>query len=223
MQTRRHPLDTVLMLALLSVVSVLIFGTLRDEFFWKTPNQLGFDEYLAQDFPAAERHFQNPQWKASACYRRGDYLCAAEYFAMNNDTNRAEAAYNLGNTLARSGKAGSLTAALASYQTALKHHPEWALAIHNQRVVADLLLVQHAKKKSDDGDGEASEPNDEAEGTVVDNRAKHGKPGEVSIEKLDANSVDQIWLRNVKTDPAAFLRLRFAAEQLTRNSTAVKP
>jgi Ca-activated chloride channel family protein len=217
-KARRHPLDAALIVALLLVGGVLIVGTLRDEFFWKTPDQLGFDEYRAQNYAAAERHFQNRQWKASACYRRGDYLCAAEYFTTSDN---ADAAYNRGNALARSGKTGSLTAALTSYQSALKRRPEWAPAIHNQRVVADLLLVQSAKKKSDD-DGEPGEPNETADGTVVDNRAKHGKPGEVSIEKLDANSVDQIWLRNIKTDPAAFLRLRFAAEQSARNSSAVK-
>ena len=211
MAGRRNPIDSALLVAMVLVLAALAWGTWRDESFWQTPDQRAYDDYLAQDYSSAEARFQNLQWKASACYRRGDFSCAAEYFAISDTGDTADAAYNLGNALSRSGKTGSLTAALASYQTALKQRPGWPLAIHNQRVVADLLSIQSSRKKSDD-ESESGEPNDDAEGTVVDDRAKHGKRGEVSIEKLAPNAVDQLWLRNVKTDPAAFLRLRFAAE-----------
>ena len=222
MASRRHPIDSTLLVVMVLVLGTIAWGIWRDEFFWQTPDQRAYDDYLAQDYSSAAARFQNLQWKASTCYRRGDFSCAAKYFAMSDTGDMAEAAYNLGNALAHSGKTGSLTSALASYQTALKHRPGWPLAIHNQRVVVDLLSIQSNRKKSDD-ETESGEPNETADGTVVDNRAKHGKPGEVSIEKLDPNSVDQLWLRNVKTDPAAFLRLRFAAELAANHPAPSKP
>jgi hypothetical protein len=32
------------------------------------------------------------------------------------------------------------------------------------------------------------------------------------VQKLGRGDIDAIWLRNIQTDPAAFLRRRFAAE-----------
>ncbi len=213
MQPTRLPLlERALLATLLLLVAAMAYGTWREEYFWQTADQRGFDDYQQRDYASAERRFQNSQWKAAACYRRGDFSCATEIYTM---TDGAEAAYNLGNSLAHSRKAGSLTGALASYQKALSHHPDWSLAKHNQRVIAELLIVQNSKKKSAD-EGEPGEPNETPDGTIVDDKAKHGKPGKVSIEKLDPNAIEQLWLRNVKTDPAAFLRLRFAAEQATR-------
>ena len=220
MQPTRLPLpERALLAMLLLLVAAMAYDTWREEYFWQTADQRGYDDYQQRDYASAERRFQNPQWRAAACYRRGDFSCATEIYAM---TEGAEAAYNLGNALAHSRKPGSLTGALASYQKALSHQPDWPLARHNQRVIAELLIAQNSKKKSDD-DGETGEPNETPDGTVVDDKAKHGKPGEVSIEKLDPNAIEQLWLRNVKTDPAAFLRLRFAAEQATHAATKAAP
>ena len=45
----------------------------------------------------------------------------------------------------------------------------------------------------------------------VDEEGKRGKRGTVEIEKLGPDAIDKLWLRNVRTDPAEFLRARFAA------------
>lgn len=210
MQNMRLPLlERALLAAMALVVVVMVYGTWRNEYFWQTPHQRAYDDYQQRDYASAERRFQDPQWKAAACYRRGDFRCAAEIYAMIDN---ADGAYNLGNALARSRAAGSLTAALASCQKAVNDRPDWPQARHNQRVIAELLIAQNSRKKSDD-DGDPGEPNEQPDGTVVDDKAKQGKPGEINIEKLDPNAIEQLWLRNVKTDPAAFLRLRFAAEQ----------
>lgn len=205
-------LERTLLAAMVLTIAAMVYGTWRDEYFWQTANQRAYDDYQRRDYASAERRFQDPQWKAAACYRRGEFICAAEVYAT---TDGAEAAYNLGNALAYSRKSGSLTAALAGYQKALNLRSDWPLAKHNQRVIADLLIAQNANKKSDD-DGDPGEPNEPPDGNVVDDKAKAGKSGEINIEKLDPNAIEQLWLRNVKTDPAAFLRLRFAAEQATR-------
>lgn len=213
MQEMRLPLlERALLATMVLIVAAMVYGTWRDEYFWQTPDQRAYDDYQQHDYASAGRRFQDPNWKAAACYRRGDFACASEIYAMTED---ARSNYNLGNALAQSRKPGSLTAALAAYQKALQQRRNWPQAAHNQRVIGELLIARRAKKNPDE-DGDPGEPNETADGTVVDDKAKHGKRGEIAIEKLDPNAIEQLWLRNVKTDPTAFLRLRFAAEQATR-------
>ena len=73
MAGRRNPIDSALLVAMVLVLAALAWGTWRDESFWQTPDQRAYDDYLAQDYSSAEARFQNLQWKASACYRRGDF------------------------------------------------------------------------------------------------------------------------------------------------------
>jgi len=47
---------------------------------------------------------------------------------------------------------------------------------------------------------------------------ERGKRGAVEIEKLGPEAIDKLWLRNVRTDPAEYLRARFAAESSLRKS-----
>lgn len=195
-------LHAILLAGLAATALTLTMGSLRDDYFWYTPDQLGYRTYLRGDYTGAAHHFQHPAWEAVACYRLGDYVCAGNGFAAGND---AIAGYNLGNAHAR---AGDLKAALESYQRALQQRSGWPAAIDNQRLVASLITGKNAPRASGDGD----EPTQAADSSKIDDRGKRGKPGEVSIEKLDPKSLDKLWLRNVRTDPAAFLRLRFAGE-----------
>ena len=193
--------------ALLVCVGVIALalgaGSLRDDYFWFTPDQLAYRHYQHGDYATALRQARNPLWRATACYRLGDYACAGAAFA---GTDSPVADYNLGNAHARNGQ---LTEALADYARALKRQPDFPAALYNRRLIADLLEARKMRKQADE---QGEEPSDEADDTVVDDKGKQGKPGQISIEKLDPKSLEKLWLRNVKTDPAAFLRLRFAGE-----------
>ena len=148
-------------------------------------------------------------WKGVACYRANDLECAAQSFAQMGT---ADGDYNLGIAQAQ---AGELAEALRAFDRALSARPEWRDARESRDLVAQLIAAARASGE------EAGEPNDEADEVKVDDEVKRGKRGTVEIEKLGPEGIDKLWLRNVRTDPAEFLRARFAAE--SRSIAAAEP
>lgn len=182
---------------------------LRDPaYWWRTPDQRGADALAQGNFAAAARHFQRADWRGVACYRAGDFTCADAAFALAGGATawQAEAAFNRGNVAAR---AGRLPQALAHFDAALLARPDWREARENRALVAAAIAAERKAEKPRDGAGEPALPPD---GVVVDEQGKRGKAGRIEIEALDDAASQAIWLRNVKNDPAAFLRLRFADE-----------
>ena len=85
--------------------------------FFLNNNQEGLKAFNQQDYSAAAAKFERPDWQASSLYRLGDYQKASELFAQSKGT---EAAYNLGNALAKGGK---LDEAIKKYEEVLKQNP----------------------------------------------------------------------------------------------------
>src|SRR5690606_17070845 len=77
--------------------------------------------------------FEDPEWRAAAQYRAGDYEASAATLA-GLDT--ATAHYNRGNALAR---AGELRAAIAAYDRALELDPDHEDARYNRDLLQELL------------------------------------------------------------------------------------
>lgn len=203
MARRRLSVDAALALAALLTLLALAVGSWREPYFWLTPAQRAAHSFAAGDYVATARHgavAQRADWQGVACYRLADYVCASEQFSA------AAAAYNHGNALAQR---GDYAGALTSYERALLQRPDWPEAAANRHLIAELA---DRLRPRDDGQLAGGEPNQEADQMKFSDQAKHGQAGEVSIEKLDPRALEQLWLRNVSTDPAAFLRLRFAAE-----------
>lgn len=82
---------------------------------------------------AAALVLRDPAWRGVALYRAGRY---AEAERVLRETRSPEAAYNLGNALARSGR---LAAAVKAYDLALRRNPEDADARANRRLVLAVL------------------------------------------------------------------------------------
>jgi Ca-activated chloride channel homolog len=173
---------------------------------WLTPDQQGRWLVEHDDDALAGRRFRDPMWRGVACYRARDLECAMQSFARVSD---ADGDYNLGISQAH---AGELEPALRSFERAVLARPAWRDARENRDLVARLIAAALVK-----GD-EPGEPNDEADEVKADDEGKRGKRGTVEIEKLGPEAIDKLWLRNVRTDPAAFLRARFAAESSLRKS-----
>ncbi len=216
MAWRRLSLDATLALAALLTLLALAVGSWRDPYFWLTPAQRAAHSFATGDYLATARHgavAQRADWQGVACYRLADYVCASEQFSA------AAAAYNHGNALAQR---GDYAGALMSYERALQQRPDWLEAAANQRLIAELA-ERLRPRPPEDGQLAGGEPNQEADQMKFNDQAKHGQAGEVSIEKLDPKALEQLWLRNVSTDPAAFLRLRFAAESAKVSSGGTAP
>jgi Ca-activated chloride channel family protein len=86
----------------------------------------------------AQRLAQDPAWRGAAAYRAGDYAAAVQAL---QESRGAEAAYNLGNALARQ---GDYSHALTAYDRAMQLDPANADAKANRQAVEDWLR-QHKK------------------------------------------------------------------------------
>lgn len=125
---------------------------------WKNNNQRALQQLQQGDAQQAAELFEQPAWRAAAEYRAGNYAKSAEILqAIDN----ADAHYNRGNALAKS---GAYEEALQAYQRALELQPKHEDARYNKQQVEQVLQQaenkQQQNQQSDEqqssstGDGE---------------------------------------------------------------------
>src|SRR5690606_20720152 len=89
---------------------------------------------LADERPEqAARLFEDPEWRAAAQYRAGDYESSATSLAALDS---ADSHYNRGTALAR---AGEIEGAIAAYDRALELDPEHEDALYSRDLLEKLL------------------------------------------------------------------------------------
>ena len=111
---------------------------------WFTPEQQGY-QLMQKDQPKeALKHFQRPDWRASAHYRAGNHP-QAEKIWSREDT--VVAHYNRGNALARQ---GNFQGALGAYEKALEKEKTNVDALANKGLMEKLLEQQQQSSQSDD-------------------------------------------------------------------------
>ncbi len=109
---------------------------------WQTADQQASSALQEGDAEAAQALFSDPQWRASAAYKAGDYQTAIDEF-MQNDS--AVGHYNRGNALAKS---GDLDGAIEAYNQALKMQAGMADALANRDLVEQLKQQQQAQQQN---------------------------------------------------------------------------
>ena len=107
---------------------------------WQTQNQRAHQAFQQQQYQQAADAFNNPEWRAAAQYKAGQFQEAAETL---KDNPTADGHYNRGNALA---KAGQLQEAVKAYEQALKTDPKHADAKHNKELVEKQLQKQEKQK-----------------------------------------------------------------------------
>ena len=134
---------------------------------WNNPDQQGAKALQQEQPQQAAELFNDPQWKATAQYKAGDYQTAAETL---NDINTAEANYNRGNALA---KANDIENAIKAYERALEINPDHEDAKYNKQLLEQAKQQQNKDSQNSDekkdqqdkqdqqqkGDGKNSEQN----------------------------------------------------------------
>jgi len=135
---------------------------------WQNSDQRGQQAMQAGDTKQAAELFNDPEWRAAANYRAGNYQNAAEDL---KEIDSAEAYYNRGNALA---KQGQLQEAVNAYEEALKRDPKSGDAKFNRDLVEELLKQQ----QQDQQQGEGKDQQDKSDG-------KNGK------DQTDQSSSDQ--------------------------------
>jgi Ca-activated chloride channel family protein len=109
---------------------------------WQRPDQRGAQALAAQQPQQAAKLFKDPQWRAAAHYRAGDYQAVLKDLEKQPG---AAAAYNRGNALAHLGK---YQQALNAYEEALKSDPDFKDAAYNRDLVKKWLQPPQSKNNS---------------------------------------------------------------------------
>lgn len=170
---------------------------------WMTPDQQGRYYFQRVDYKKAAEKFEDPLWRGLGSARAGDYDAALNAFALS-DT--AEAWYNQGDALAHMNK---YSEAVAAYQQALARRPHWKDAEDNLALVRSLIPPPKDDKKDEQQEQEEA-PNLPPDQTKFDKKGKQGKRTRMNVKP---ETMADIWMRNIQTTPADFLRRRFAIQE----------
>ena len=174
-----------------------------------TPDQLGHRLFEKADYAQAATRFVDPMWQGVAQFRAGEFDKAASLFAGYET---AEAAFNQGNALVMQGK---YEAAVERFTRALELHPGWKDATVNR----EIALARAAALKKEGGDMTGGKLG--ADEIVFEKGKAPPSAGEERVEggqeATDAE-LRSIWLRQVQTRPADFLRAKFAQQYATHKS-----
>lgn len=194
-----------LVLSLAAVPLAALVAQLAFEEPWWTRDQRGQRHFDAGAYAEAAQSFTNPEWHAMSLYRAGEFADAANALA---GVPGAEGAYNRGNALVLLGK---YEEAVESYERALELRPDWTAAAENQEIARLRIRTETAL-------GEATEVG--ADDIVFDeNMGQGGDEQEVTGgEALADDALSALWLRNVQTRPADFLRVKFAYQSAVEDA-----
>ncbi len=149
---------------------------------WQRPDQQAADAFAKGDYANAARRFEDPNWRASALYKAGDYEAAASVYDRTPGAN-----FNHGNALARAGK---LEEALTAYDAALAANPQNEDALYNRDLVEQLLKKEQEEQQNQSGGGGGGE---EAEAETASSRtsslraAKASKINRTSNNRMPAH------------------------------------
>jgi Ca-activated chloride channel family protein len=165
---------------------------------WLTPDQQGRYYYEKGDFATAAERFQDPMWKGLALCRKQDYAAALDAFAL---VDTPESWFNQGNALAYLKK---FPEAVHAYEEVLQERPHWREAEDNLALVR--ALIPPPPKPGDKQLEEA--PNLKPDEVKFDLKKNQGKKAQINRGEQTAD----VWMRNIQTSPADFLRRKFAIE-----------
>ena len=160
-----------------------------------TPDQQGRWAFEHHHYPEAAALFVDPYWKGIAAYNAADYdLAQTTFSAMNT----SQAAFYLGNIHVRRFKFDD---AISAYQQALQRQPDFPEAS------ANLALAIALKKDTESAANNTPEVKPDA---VKFDKAP-GKGQSKTVQTEQANN-DALWLQNLTTSPANFLRRKFSLQ-----------
>lgn len=201
---------------------------------WQTGDQQGRQALEQGNAADAATAFEDPEWRAVAQYRAGQYRQSAAAFSEGES---ADSLYNLGNALARQGE---LQAAIDAYDRSLALDPESADAAYNRELVQRALEQQQARSgergneqspqgqnrnapgKSGDPSGQAGQEQGQAGNTAEQGGAPRSDE-ETSAADLEAmqeeltraarEAAEQDGTEQAVQDPAALAAARRAQER----------
>ncbi|WP_166215785.1 VWA domain-containing protein [Pseudomonas atagonensis] len=166
---------------------------LTDAFF--TRDQQGRWAFEHGHLPQAAALFVDPYWKGVAAYQAADYDLALATFAR---LDTPQAYFYLGNIYVRRFK---FDQAIAAYTQALKLQAQFPEA------TANLALAQALLKDTESAEKNA--PETKPDEVKFDKSPGKGQSKAVKTEQATS---DALWLQNLSTSPAKFLKQKFSLQ-----------
>ena len=168
-------------------------NALTDAFF--TRDQQGRWAFEHEHYPQAAALFVDPYWKGIAAYNAADFDLALASFAR---LDTAQAYFYLGNIHVRRFK---FDEAIAAYTQALKLQPQFPEA------TANLALAIALQKDTESA--EQNTPEVKPDEIKMDKAPGKGQSKAVQTEQATS---DELWLQNLSTSPAKFLKQKFSLQ-----------
>lgn len=201
-------MNRVFMLLGLVVVAAVVFWFAADCSLL-TPDQRAYRLYESGDLAAATETFADPMWQGVCLFQQGEFEQAGIVFS-GYDT--PEAAFNQGNALVMQGKYED---AANRYQRALELRPDWEPAVVNLGI-ARARAAMLVKEGGDMSGGKMG-----ADEIVFSDKKSPKDSGTEQTEggePMSDAALREVWLRQVQTKPADFLRAKFAYQHAMRES-----
>lgn len=147
------------------VLAFVLGGTVSAQAgFFLNSNQEGLKAYNGGDYQAAAQTFEDSRWKASALYKAGNYEEAFREFSKNGD---AEALYNQGNALAKSGK---IEEAVKKYEEVLQKEPGHEDAKFNLEYLKRQQEQQNQQQQNQDKQEQQNQQQSQPQSGAENNR-----------------------------------------------------
>ena len=173
-----------------------------------SPDRQGYRSFAQDQHVQAARQFADPQWRASALFRQGEFEQAAGIWS-GFDT--AEGAFNHANALLMQGQYES---AAQRYSRALELRPGWTEAQENQAIA--LSRAKALEQEGADMTGGRIGADDITFSSAPPSNEPDSEETEQTAESPGDPALREIWLRQVQTRPADFLRSKFAYQHAAR-------
>ena len=199
--------ETMRRASLIFILAFVLTGCTAD--FWLTPDQRGQMAMERGEYAAAAGLFTGFFSKGVALFRAGEFEAAAAAFSR---TNSAESHYNRGNSLVMMGRYKD---AVAAYNRTIDLRPDWKEALANRKIAT--LRAERLALEGGDMTGGMLGADEIVFGEGGKDRA--GKEDTIeadSGQRLTDEELRSLWLRNVQTKPADFLRAKFAYQLADR-------
>ena len=184
-RTLLHP-GAVLAATLLGSAAYCLFG---GPCVLLSADRQAYRSFSQDDYAAAASRFADPQWRAAALFRQGDFAQAAGIWS-GSDT--PQGAFNHGNALLLQ---GLYKQAAQRYTRALELQPDWAAAQENLEIA--LARAKALEKEGGDMTGGMLG----ADEFVFSPASANNPPGDTDTEQVEAGASDgamrEIWLRQV--------------------------
>ena len=150
---------------------------------WFTPNQQGQRALQDGDPEAAADLFDDTDWAGTASYQAEDYETAVQSFTQNDS---ADAWYNRGNALARSGQ---LEEAISAYRESLQRLPQQSDAQENIELLEQMQQQQEQEQQQDgENQDQDNDQQQEQQQDQQDQQQDQDQDQDQDQESSDSNS-----------------------------------